>query len=86
VIIVILILIRTFNWIKIIEVKQISYDATLEKLWELWDFDKRKKWYSYLEWIKANSNFTLGQTGLLKLKKQPQENSKKRNLKKTNVK
>jgi hypothetical protein len=71
VIICILILIGTFNWIKIIEVKQISHDATLDQLWELWDFDKRKEWDSSLEWIKADGNFTLGQTGLLKLEEQP---------------
>jgi hypothetical protein len=65
------VLIGTLNWIKIIEVEQVSYNASLEQLWELWDFDKRKAWDSSLEWVEADGKFELGQTGLLKLKEQP---------------
>jgi hypothetical protein len=70
-IIVILALIGTLNRIKIIKVEQISHNASLEELWKLWDFDNRKEWDSSLEWVDANGQFELGQTGLLKLKEQP---------------
>jgi hypothetical protein len=70
-IIIILALIGTLNKIKIIEVEQISHNASLDELWKLWDFDNRKEWDSSLDWIEANGPFELGQTGLLKLKEQP---------------
>ena len=70
-IIIIIALIGTFTRIKIIEVKQISYNATLEQLWEFWDFDKRNSWDSSLDWVEADGKFELGQTGLIKLKEQP---------------
>jgi hypothetical protein len=64
-IIILIALIGTLNKIKIIEVEQISYNATLEQLWELWEFDKRKAWDSSLDWVEADGQFELGQTGLL---------------------
>jgi hypothetical protein len=64
-------LIGTLNRIKIIEVDEISHNASLDELWKLWDFDNRKEWDSSLDWIEANGQFELGQTGLLKLKEQP---------------
>ena len=69
-IMIIIALIGTFARIKIIEVEEISYNATLEQLWKLWDFDKRNSWDSSLDWVEADGKFELGQTGLLKLKEQ----------------
>ena len=69
--IIIIVLIGALHKIQIIEVEQISHNATPQQLWELWDFDNRKSWDSSLEWVEADGAFELGQTGLLKLKEQP---------------